>query len=222
MLLGGVGVGQQPGAGSSAGPARGDELSGPRRGAGGEAAAGRGAARRGRAAGGAVRGAAPRAREAWQGARAWLGFAQGSPAAGGRSAAPSRTMATDSKCARAVEAPGGRPQGPGVGSSPLCDACLYVGLSGPVAGVSLRPRRAPAPLPITLRYQAGLQRFRWSWQPAPEGCGRRMCAAQRWRGRCDAVGQKGLPSQPFGGIALRPRASLWGVLPPRRHWLLEL
>lgn len=72
MLLGGVGVGQQPGAGSSAGPARGDELSGPRRGAGGEAAAGRGAARRGRAAGGAVRGAAPeRARPGKERAPGW-------------------------------------------------------------------------------------------------------------------------------------------------------
>lgn len=125
-------------------------------------------------------------------------------------------MATDSKCARAVEAPGGRPRGSGVGSSPLSDACVYARLAGPAAGVSPHPREGPCPsLPITLCSQAGLERRRWSWQPVREGCGRRASAGRRDGGTLRCHGAAGpvitalrgqcpqAHSQPFGSPATK-------------------
>lgn len=162
------------------------------------------AARRGRAAGGAVSGEGPGAGPGEE--RAPGGAQRRVPSRRCRPAAPSRTMATDSKCAWPC-----RPRVGGRGPQ-RWEVLLFGHLSlcrarGPASGVPRAPGRALGPLPTTLRYQAGLQRRRWSWQPTREGCGRRACAARRWRGRCDAVGQRGRGAE---GPAL---AVVWGQCP---------
>nr|CAI9710345.1 unnamed protein product [Rangifer tarandus platyrhynchus] len=102
-------------------------------------------------------------------------------------------MATDSKCARAAEAPGRSPRGPGAGSFPLCDARLCAGLAGAAAGY---PR---APLPITLCSRQDRRGAGGPGSPVPEGCGGRASGGRRGGGDARCRGQRALPSQPFWG-----------------------
>lgn len=127
------------------------------------------------------------------------------PSRRGRPAAPSRTMATDSKCALGRGGPGWAAAGPRGGKFSSLDTCPYAGLADQHLGPH-RPRRTLGPLPITLRYQAGLQRRRWSWKPSggmwQKGVRRtEMVGTLRCGG---AEGQRGLPFSPLGAVPSGP------------------
>lgn len=132
------------------------------------------------------------------------------PSSRGRPAAPGRTMATDSKCAPGRGGPGGRLRGPGVGSSPLWTPVLMPGSRTSLWGPP-RPRTTRGALPITFATRQDSE-AQVALEPPREGCGRRACAARRWRGRCAAAGQRaeGLPLQSLGAVPSGPGPGFGG------------
>lgn len=215
---GGVG---QPLGGTSAACARGAGLPGRGLGGGvgGSGARGRGAARRGRAAGGAVRGAAPeRAGPGEERARGRLGA--GYPS---RGRPPSSPLAGPWRLAVSALRPP-RPRAGGGRGARGWEVLLFPtpafvpGSRERRPGSPHAPGRTPAPLPITLRCLAGLERRRWFWQLAREGCGQRACSdmegTRRCRGACHRTLWGQCPqaqTQPLGSPATKARRAFGAV-----------